>query len=58
MIMAEKVEQERLVMAGREIVVTNPAKLLIPAAKVTKLDLVHFYVGVAEGALRGAGGRP
>src|SRR6185436_19412148 len=27
-------------------------------AKVTKLDLVNHYIAVAEGALRGAGGRP
>jgi DNA ligase D len=57
-LMAQKVEQERLVIAGREVVVTNPSKLLIAPAKVTKLDLVNYYLAVAEGALRGAGGRP
>jgi DNA ligase D len=43
---------------GRDVVVTHPSKLLIPAANVRKVDLVNYYVAVAEGALRGAGGRP
>ena len=43
---------------GRDVVVTHSSKLLIPDAKVRKLDLVNYYVAVAEGALRGAGGRP
>ncbi|MED5617722.1 non-homologous end-joining DNA ligase [Ideonella sp. BN130291] len=47
-----------LQIGGREVLITHPAKLLIPEAKVTKLDLVNYYVAVAEGALRGAGGRP
>jgi DNA ligase D-like protein (predicted polymerase) len=32
--------------------------VLFPAAKYTKLDVVRYYVAVADGALRGAGGRP
>ena len=56
--MAQKVEQEKLVVGGHEVVVTNPSKVLFPKAKVTKLDLVRYYIDVAEGALRGAGGRP
>jgi bifunctional non-homologous end joining protein LigD len=32
--------------------------VLFPQPKHTKLDLVHYYLAVAEGALRGAGGRP
>jgi bifunctional non-homologous end joining protein LigD len=47
-----------LQVGGREVVITNPSKLLIPDAKVRKLDLVNYYVALAEGALRGAGGRP
>ncbi|TWO70554.1 DNA polymerase domain-containing protein [Caenimonas sedimenti] len=48
-----------VVPAGdRDIVVTHPGKILIPTAGVTKLDLVRYYLAVAEGALRGAGGRP
>ncbi len=47
-----------LSVAGREISISNPAKVLFPAPKHTKLDLARYYVAVAEGALRGAGGRP
>jgi bifunctional non-homologous end joining protein LigD len=54
----EKVEQETVAVGGREVVVTNPSKLLIAQAQVTKLDLVQYYAAVADGALRGAGGRP
>jgi len=32
--------------------------VLFPGPNHTKLDLVRYYVAVAEGALRGAGGRP
>ena len=38
--------------------VSNPGKVLFPKRKHTKLDLVRYYLAVAEGALRGAGGRP
>ena len=43
---------------GHEVTISNPAKVLFPKPKYTKLDLVDYYVAVAEGALRGAGGRP
>src|SRR5690349_5552424 len=51
---------ERVVLdvAGREVVVTNPAKVYFPEARITKLDVVRYYLAVAEGALRGSGGRP
>jgi DNA ligase D-like protein (predicted polymerase) len=45
-------------VAGREISISNPHKVLFPGPKHTKLDLVRYYLAVAEGALRGAGGRP
>jgi len=45
-------------IAGREITVTNPRKMLFPQAGHSKLDLVRYYLAVADGALRGAGGRP
>jgi DNA ligase D len=43
---------------GHEVAISNPAKVLFPEAGFTKLDLVQYYLSVAEGALRGAGGRP
>jgi bifunctional non-homologous end joining protein LigD len=49
---------ERLVVDGREVAVSNPGKVLFPEAGHTKLDLVRYYLAVAKGALRGAGGRP
>jgi bifunctional non-homologous end joining protein LigD len=51
-------EAERLVVDEREIPISNPRKVLFPKPKYTKLDLVRYYLAVAEGALRGAGGRP
>jgi bifunctional non-homologous end joining protein LigD len=56
--MATKVEQEVLVADGREVTITNPAKVLFPQAGVTKLDLARYYIATAPGALLGAGGRP
>src|SRR5690349_2876208 len=47
-----------LEVAGREVTITNPDKPLFPVAGLTKLDLVQYYLAVAEGALRGIGGRP
>jgi bifunctional non-homologous end joining protein LigD len=49
---------EIFVFAGREVAISNPDKLLFPRPNHTKLDLVRYYIAVAEGALRGAGGRP
>ena len=49
---------ERLVVDDREVAVSNPGKVLFPEAGHTKLDLVRYYLAVADGALRGAGGRP
>jgi DNA ligase D-like protein (predicted polymerase) len=51
-------EREVLSVGGREVAVTNPRKVLFPDAGVTKLDLAHYYLAVADGALRAAGGRP
>ena len=45
-------------MDGHEIPISNPDKVLFPEQKHTKLDLVRYYLAVAPGALRGAGGRP
>jgi DNA ligase D-like protein (predicted polymerase) len=56
--MPSHVERELLTVAGREVAVTNPRKLLFAQAGYTKLDLARYYIAVAEGALRGAGGRP
>jgi bifunctional non-homologous end joining protein LigD len=49
---------EVLMVDGREVAISNPDKVLFPAAGITKLELVHYYLEVADGALRAAGGRP
>lgn len=51
-------EAEILSLAGREVTITNPGKIFFPALGITKLDLVQYYVAVAEGAVRGVFGRP
>jgi DNA ligase D-like protein (predicted polymerase) len=51
-------EGEVLPVAGREVTISNPQKVLFPEAGHTKLDLAHYYIAVADGALRGAGNRP
>jgi bifunctional non-homologous end joining protein LigD len=56
--MAKPAERALLTAAGREIAISNPGKILFPQAGHTKLDLAHYYLAVADGALRGAGGRP
>ena len=47
-----------LEVAGREVTISNPDKIFFPETGHTKLDLVRYYVSVAEGALRGVAGRP
>ncbi|MFL5490951.1 MAG: non-homologous end-joining DNA ligase [Gemmatimonadales bacterium] len=49
---------EVLSVNGHEVAVTNPGKILFPDRQYTKLDVVKYYLAVADGALRGAGGRP
>jgi bifunctional non-homologous end joining protein LigD len=51
-------KSETLTIAGREVVISNPDKVFFPERGYTKFDLVNYYLTVAEGALRGAGGRP
>jgi bifunctional non-homologous end joining protein LigD len=47
-----------LEVAGREVTITNPDKMVFPFGGHTKLDLVRYYLAVADGALRGVAGRP
>src|SRR6202167_1509334 len=45
-------------VAGREVTISNPGKVYFPRTGHTKLDLVRYYLAVADGALRGVAGRP
>jgi len=56
--MGTRKEQEGLTIAGHEVAISNPHKVLFPEAGHTKLDLARYYLAVSEGALRAAGGRP
>jgi bifunctional non-homologous end joining protein LigD len=50
---------EILSVAGREVRVTHPGKLYFSKqVKVSKLDLVRYYLAVAPGALQGIRDRP
>ena len=53
-----KTDKELLIVDGHELAISNPGKVLFPAAGYTKRDLVQYYVAIADGALRAAGGRP
>jgi bifunctional non-homologous end joining protein LigD len=55
---ASKVEPVVLEVAGRAVPISNPGKIYFPEAGITKIEVVRYYLAVAEGALRGAGGRP
>src|SRR5213596_1804360 len=50
--------EEVLQVAGREVKISNPDKLFFPKTGHTKLDLVRYYLAVADGALGGVSGRP
>jgi DNA ligase D-like protein (predicted polymerase) len=51
-----------LEVAGRQVAVTHPDKVVFPAVDPhparTKLDLIRYYLAVADGALRGVADRP
>src|SRR5437870_10342543 len=51
-------KEEVLEVAGRQVTISNPDKVFFPKTGHTKLDLVRYYMAVAEGALRGVDGRP
>src|SRR6202171_4586942 len=50
--------EEIIEAAGRQVTITNPDKVFFPRTGHTKLDLVRYYMAVAEGAIRGVNGRP
>lgn len=51
-------EEQTLDIAGRSITVTSPDKVFFAERGETKLDLVRYYLAIAEPFLRAAGGRP
>jgi DNA ligase D-like protein (predicted polymerase) len=45
-------------VAGREVTITNPDKVFYPRTGHTKMDMVRYYLAVADGAIRGVRARP
>ncbi len=50
--------KEIIEVSGRTVAVSHPDKVYFPRTGHTKLDLVRYYLSVADGALRGVTGRP
>jgi len=56
---AKESDSKVLSIGGQEVQITNPEKLYFSSqAKVTKLELVQYYLSVAPGALAGIQDRP
>jgi bifunctional non-homologous end joining protein LigD len=47
-----------LTIEGRAVQVTHPEKLYFSQARITKLDLVRYYLSIAPGAVAGIRDRP
>jgi len=57
--MGSKDDFETLVIGDREVRITHPEKpYFSKEARISKMDLVRYYLAVAEGALRGIADRP
>src|SRR6266850_4709612 len=57
--MAKEPASEVLAVEGREVQITHPDKLYFSSqARISKLDLVRYYLSVAPGALAGIRDRP
>src|SRR5260370_19081256 len=58
MVASMPARNEVVEVAGRDVPITNPGKVFFARTGHTKIDLVRYYLAVAEGALRGVAGRP
>src|ERR1700757_4072685 len=56
--MAKEAASKVLSLEGREVLITNPDKLYFSQARISKLDLVRYYLSVAPGAVAGIQDRP
>jgi bifunctional non-homologous end joining protein LigD len=54
----KKGEYEIVQASGHELRVSNPGKLYFPAVRVSKLDLVEYYVACEDAVVRGLRERP
>jgi DNA ligase D len=55
---AREATSKVLSVEGREVRITHPDKLYFPQARISKLDLVRYYLSVAPGALAAIQDRP
>jgi bifunctional non-homologous end joining protein LigD len=53
-----RTESEVLSLDGHDVTISNPGKLFFAEAGITKIDLVRYYLAVADGALLGVRDRP
>ena len=53
-----RTESETLTLDGHEVTISNPGKIFFADAGITKIDLVQYYLAVADGALLGVRDRP
>jgi DNA ligase D-like protein (predicted polymerase) len=51
-------DETTVTIGGEDLRISSPGKLLFPRQGWTKLDVVHHFLTVAPGALRGIYGRP
>ena len=56
--MVKEAASKVLSVEGRELCITNPDKLYFSQARISKLDLVRYYLKVAPGAIAGIRDRP
>jgi bifunctional non-homologous end joining protein LigD len=55
---AKEANSEALSVGGRDVYITNPDKLYFSQARISKLDLVRYYLSVAPGAIAAIRDRP
>jgi len=49
---------ETVEVSGRNVEISNPGKVYFPGLGATKLDVVGYYLAVADPILRATAGRP
>ncbi len=55
---AEKAQPVHVDVCGREVRVSNPGKLFFPDARITKMDLVNYYLECQQAVVRHLRERP
>jgi bifunctional non-homologous end joining protein LigD len=53
-----RTESETLSLDGHDVTISNPGKVFFADAGITKMDLVTYYLAVADGAVLGVRDRP